>query len=172
MVRKAEREDIEAVAALYREVIEQEEQGKAHTGWVRGVYPTRAVALEAMEKGELFVWEEEGAVVASAKIDREQVPEYRDADWTYEAPDDEIMVLHTLVVSPAKAGRGIGSGFVEFYEKYAVEQGCRCLRMDTNAVNAGARRLYKRLGYQEVGIVPCNFHGIENVQLVCLEKKL
>ena len=44
--------------------------------------------------------------------------------------------------------------------------------MDTNARNRAARALYKKLGYEEVSIVPCTFNGIAGVQLVCLEKKL
>ena len=43
--------------------------------------------------------------------------------------------------------------------------------MDTNAKNIGARRFYEKLGYTEVGIVPCVFNGIAGVELVLLEKK-
>lgn len=171
MIRKANPEDIQRVAEIYEEIIELEERKGKRTGWVRDIYPTKATALEALEKEELFVWDENGTVIASARINREQVPEYSGAAWEYEAPDEEIMVLHTLVVSSGNAGRGIGTKFVEFYEKYALEQGCGYLRMDTNEINANARRLYKKLGYKEAGIVPCNFNGIEGVRLVCLEKK-
>lgn len=65
----------------------------------------------------------------------------------------------TLVVSPKENGHGYGTG-------------CRYLRMDTNEKNKAARMLYKKLGYEEIGIVPCKFNGIPGVQLVCLEKKL
>ena len=82
------------------------------------------------------------------------------------------MVLHTLVVDPQAKGRGYGSRFVDFYESYALEHGCRYLRMDTNERNASARALYRNLGYREVPIVPCAFNGIPGVQLVCLEKTL
>ena len=54
----------------------------------------------------------------------------------------------------------------------ARENGYTVLRMDTNAKNAAARRLYQKLGYAESDIVPCIFNGIPNVQLVLLEKKL
>ena len=59
-----------------------------------------------------------------------------------------------------------------FYEDCARERGCPFLRMDTNAVNAAARSLYRKLGYREACIVPCEFNGIPNVQLVCLDKRL
>ena len=54
----------------------------------------------------------------------------------------------------------------------APTHGCAYLRMDTQAINQGARRLYAGLGYRETGLVPCVFNGIPDVQLVCLEKKL
>lgn len=54
----------------------------------------------------------------------------------------------------------------------APTHGCAYLRMDTQAINQGARRLYAGLGYREPGLVPCVFNGIPDVQLVCLEKKL
>ena len=82
------------------------------------------------------------------------------------------MVLHTLVVDPAYEGRGFGSAFVSFYEDYARSHGCPYLRIDTNARNVNARRLYARLGYREAGILPCAFNGIPSIQLVCLEKRV
>ena len=80
------------------------------------------------------------------------------------------MVLHTLAVDPDRSGRGFGTRFVRFYEQYAKDHGCMYLRMDTNVINSAARKLYRGLGYQEVGMVPCCFNGIPNVKLVCLEK--
>ena len=44
--------------------------------------------------------------------------------------------------------------------------------MDTKVINSRARALYQRLGYKEIGVVPCVFNGIDGVQLVLLEKKL
>lgn len=172
-IRKAVLEDIPHIAAIYDHILTQEEQGRASIGWIRGVYPTEQTARASLEAGTLFVLERDGAVAAAAKLDQTQVPEYANAPWRHpDAPEDQVMVLHTLVVDPAFAGRGCGTQFVAFYEQYAREHGCPYLRMDTNAKNAAARRLYAGLGYWEAGIVPCVFNGIPNVQLVCLEKFL
>lgn len=172
-IRKAGPEDIPAVAAIYDRVLTEEENGRAEIGWVRGIYPTEATARQALEAGELFVLERGGAVLAAARINRVQVPEYAEAQWACpDAPEERIMVLHTLVVDPLHGGEGCGTEFVRFYESYALEQGCPYLRMDTNEKNAAARTLYARLGYREAGIIPCVFNGIEGVWLVCLEKTL
>ena len=172
-IRKAVLEDIPHIAAIYDHILTEEEQGRAAVGWIRGVYPTEQTALDALEAGTLYVLERDGVIAAAAKIDQNQVPEYADAPWRYpDAPPEQVMVLHTLVVDPAFAGRGCGKRFVAFYEEHARTRGCPYLRMDTNAKNAAARRLYAGLGYWEAGIVPCVFNGIPDVQLVCLEKKL
>ncbi len=171
-IRLAAAEDIDAVAAIFERIIEDEERGISAVGWKRGVYPTKATAETALKQGDLFVLEDEGRVVAAMRVNHEQVPEYSSCRWEYPAGDEQIMVAHTLVVDPAAKGKGYGRQMVAFYEQYAREHCCPCLRMDTNAINTRARALYKSLGYKEIGITPCVFNGIGQVNLVCLEKKI
>lgn len=171
LIRKATKDDLPQVSQIYDDIHTQEEQGIVSIGWIRGVYPTFATAEHAMQEGELFVGED-GSVVGAAIINQKQVPSYREGTWNYDAPDQEIMVLHTLVISPNAAGKGCGREFVRFYEEYALAHNCHYLRMDTNAINSRARAMYKKLGYREIGIIPTVFNGIEGVQLVLLEKYL
>ncbi len=170
MFRKAVLSDVDAITAIYEAIHDGEEAGLTTIGWVRDVYPTRKTAEDSIDAGDLFVLEENGRIVASAKINQIQVEEYKDAVWSYDAPAEKVMVLHTLVVAPDAFGHGYGSQFVKFYEEYAAENDCPYLRMDTNERNTVARAMYKKQGYIEVGIVSCVFNGIEGVKLVCLEK--
>lgn len=172
IIRKATEKDISSIVKIYDAILAGEENGNMHIGWVRGVYPTEQTARDALSKDTLFVLEDDGRTVAAAKIDQTQVPEYADCKWEYDVPDSEVMVLHTLVVDPNGSRHGYGKEFVRFYETYALENNCHFLRMDTNEINTVARNMYAKLGYKEVGIVPCIFNGISNVQLVCLEKKV
>ena len=110
--------------------------------------------------------------MGAAIISQTQVDAYDGGQWTIEAEETEVMVLHTLVIDPEAAGRGYGKRFVAFYEDYARVKGCKVLRMDTNCRNLRARAMYGRLGYREAGIVPCVFNGIRGVELVLLEKTL
>jgi ribosomal protein S18 acetylase RimI-like enzyme len=171
-VRIATKEDIDAVVKIYDAIIEKEESGELRIGWKRGVYPTENTALEAFNRHSLYVCEDNGKVVASARIDQNQVPEYADANWIYDVDDKQVMVLHTLVIDPNCLRSGYGRRFIDFYEQHALEHNCHYLRIDTNEINTLARKMYKKLGYEEIGIVSCEFNGITNVQLVCLEKKI
>ena len=171
-IRPAEEYDLAAVAEIYEAIHTEEEAGRAEIGWVRGVYPTRETAAASLALGSLYVLEDEGRIFAAAKIDQEQVEHYAQIGWEIAASDSEVLVLHTLVVHPAAARRGYGKAFVAYYEDEARRRGCRALRLDTNAKNTAARRLYASLGYREAGVVPCVFNGIPGVNLVCLEKKV
>lgn len=173
LFRKATPADLDRIAEIYSHILDLEETGKTSVGWVRGVYPTRDTAQEALDADEMFVLQDGNTITAAARINRVQVPEYANAAWEHpEAPDDQVMVLHTLVVDPALSGKGYGSAFVRFYETYALENGCPYLRMDTNVNNSAARSLYGHLGYRESGVVDCVFNGINGIKLVCLEKTL
>ncbi len=170
--RKATERDIVAVARIYDHIHDREEKGETTIGWIRDLYPTAQTARDALLRDDLFVCDEAGEILAAAIINRTQVPVYSEMRWLYPADENEVMVLHTLVIEPSAAGRGIGTRFVAFYEQYAKEQGCTVLRLDTNARNRAARTLYPKLGYREADIHPCNFNGIPGVSLVTFEKRV
>lgn len=171
-IRNAAVADLAAVEDIYSQIHSAEESGLAMIGWKRGIYPTAMTAEQALDRGDLFVQEDDGKIVGAGIINHQQVDAYSRGNWRYAVSEEEVMVLHTLVISPSAAKKGYGRSFVEFYENYARSQGCRYVRMDTNEKNANARALYKKWGYIEAGIVPCAFNGIEGVYLVLLEKML
>lgn len=172
MIRRATLGDLPAIEAIYNAIHDLEAAGALTVGWQRGVYPTAETARAAIHANDMFVLEHEGRVVASARINREQMPAYADVPWRYPATDDEVLVMHTLTVDPALSRRGCARLFLEFYETAARQMNCAALRIDTNARNAVARAMYARHGYVESGIIPCEFNGIPGVHLVCLEKRV
>lgn len=171
-IRKAVKQDMDAVAALYDKIHTAEENGKIHTGWIRSVYPTVNTVSAALDRDDLFLMVADSALVATGIINQIQVDAYERVVWKCPATNDQIMVMHTLAVDPEQFGRGYGTRFVRFYEEYARQNGCRVLRMDTNEKNREARRFYQKLGFCEVGTVPCEFNGMTGVHLVMLEKVL
>jgi len=172
VIRKATAADLPAVAAIYADTHTEIEAGRLSVGWIRSIYPTEATGRAALERDDLYVAEESGVIVGTAIINQRQEPMYADASWTYEAPDEKVMVLHTLVISPGHFGKGYGSQFVKYYEDHALRHGCPFLRMDTNVINLRAQAMYRKLGYGVVGVVPCDFNGISGIRLMLLEKKL
>ncbi|MCD8035771.1 MAG: GNAT family N-acetyltransferase, partial [Clostridiales bacterium] len=98
--RKAILDDLDRISEIYDEIHTKIEEGEYTTGWVRSIYPTRKSAEDSINKGDMFVEEDYGLIVAAGKLNQEQVDAYADAEWSEDVPDDKVMVLHTLVVSP------------------------------------------------------------------------
>ena len=171
-IREAVEADLDAVEKLYDAIHTAEENGKQIIGWIRGVYPVRTTAETALRRGDLFVLEDDGKIRGTGIINKIQVDCYRKGNWKHDVPEEQVCVLHTLVIDPDCAGKGYGRAFLTFYETCAQKIGCVELRIDTNARNAAARSMYRKHGYTEIGIVPTVFNGIPGVDLVLLEKYL
>ena len=169
-IRKATLDDLAEIIRIYDEIHDREEAGEVTTGWLRDIYPTRKTAESSIERGDMFVQENEaGEIVGTGIINQTQVDVYADGDWQFPAANEEIMVLHTLIISVKSGHRGSGKGFLDFYENHAREMGCPYLRLDTNARNTAARAFYRKYGYDEIGIIPTvfkkNMQGFSVIQL-------
>ena len=171
-IRKAAEKDLDAVEALYDAIHTAEENGGQTIGWIRGVYPVRATAEQSLQRGDLFVLEDGGRLCGTAILNNKQVDAYQKGAWRHDVPEEQVCVLHTLVIDPHCSGKGYGRAFLLFYESYARQTGCTELRIDTNARNTAARAMYQKHGYTEIGIVPTDFNGIPGIDLVLLEKYL
>ena len=172
MIRKATDADLDDVLRLYEEMHDAQEAGLICTNWKRGIYPSRATALSALERDDLFVLEENGRIIGSAIINHAQLDIYAGASWKHTVPNEKVCVLHTMMISPAESGKGHARDFLTFYEQYALEHGCPELRIDTSEINTPARTMYRKHGYQEIGIATQELNGIPDVSLVMLEKYL
>lgn len=171
-IRKSTLKDIDSITEIYNHIHDYTEAGVLHTGWIRDLYPTRLDAMEALARGDLFVECIEDRIVGSAIINKVQLAIYKNAPWKYLANPDEVMVIHTLTVDATIKRCGLGNKFMEFYEKYAIQNNCKYLRLDTNEKNIEARKFYKKLKFNEIAIIPTSFNKIGMVNLVLLEKEL
>ncbi len=58
-----------------------------------------------------------------------------------------MLNVHDLAVLPDCQGRGIGRRLLAEVERRARERGCCKLTLEVHATNAGAKRLYQRVGF-------------------------
>ena len=71
-IRKADARDLDAIGRLYDEIHTAEERGECRIGWIRGVYPTRKTAEDAVSRGDMFILEEK-EILGAAIINQPQV---------------------------------------------------------------------------------------------------
>lgn len=174
MIRLAKESDLPAVAAIYEAILDQEDTtGNHYTGWQRGAYPTADTARGIFEAGTLYVGaDEDGTIWGSMNLNGSQLPEYKNGSWSIPAEDNQVAVIHTLTIDPARAGQGLARQMVVFAEDTARSQGKTVLRLDTGVDNAPANHLYPSVGYRFAGVVDTFFMGYAKRPLNLYEKAL
>lgn len=171
-IRKAVSQDIDAVEQIYNAVLDDQEQNTNFTNWQRGAYPTRETAENALRAGTLYVQTEGSELVGCAIFNHEQLPEYANIHWEFPGSGEEVLVIHTLCIDPAAAGKGYASALVAYAEELGRTFGCTALRLDTYEGNAPARAMYGKLGYRLAGSTEFFFQGYIRETLVLFEKQL
>ena len=173
MIRKATFDDIELIEDTYNEHFKYEMEHGALTVFQKGIYPTRKDAEKAVEVGTLYVYEENNDIAGSMIVDKVQPAEYTKIIWEQTFANDEIMVIHLLMVRPSKAGKGIATSLLRYAMELAENSSCKALRLDTGSQNIPALSLYKKLGFQVVATASMNVGSvIEHSGHLFLEKLL
>ncbi len=173
MIRLASFSDLQpAYENVYEKLFEKEEQIGTTTNWKRGVYPTIAHLEKALKNNTLYVHENAGEICACVILNKYQPPEYKSVPWLFDANEEEVLVIHTLCVSPAHSKKGFGKELVVFSESHAKKLGCKVLRFDTYVENKPAESMYLGLGYRRVGVFPVLHEGVIQEDLILFEKKI
>lgn len=160
ILREAVASDLDDIEKGYQEHFAHERKYGAYTVFQEGIYPTRKVAETALQNGALYVCEEDGAVLGSIILDRQQPDEYKKIDWKTKAPDEKVSVIHLLMVRPSAAGKGVGTSLVNYVIDIARKRSCIAVRLDTGEQNIPAASLYKKLGFRLAATSPMKVGGM------------
>jgi ribosomal-protein-alanine N-acetyltransferase len=74
---------------------------------------------------------------------------------------DEHAHLTLLAVSPTHQRQGVGQRLVEWLVESAYVAGIAVIHLELRTTNAGARRFYRALGFNEGAFVPGYYNGRE-----------
>ena len=150
MVRKAVFADIGSIEETYNEHFAYEIENGAFTVFIKGIYPTVDNAKKAIECGSLYVYEDNNRIAGSMIADRLQPAEYSRICWEKVLGEDEVMVIHLLLVRPGMTGKGVASSLVDHAVRLAEGNLCKALRLDTGRQNIPAVSFYKKMGFRIV----------------------
>lgn len=148
MIRKAIHDDVLQAAQVLEEV-KTDMLNNGIDQWDQE-YPNLKVLTEDTEKGEGFVYEEEGKVLAYMALNELCDEEYNDLNWKTPTP---FIVIHRLYVKPAAQGKGISSKMIRYAEEFAIQNQYQSIRFDAFSLNDTANIVYTKKGYDLVGTV-------------------
>lgn len=151
MMRKAIASDLSPIADIYDEVIDFQSLNGGYMSWIKGVYPTKKTAEDALSLDRLYVFIKDCRIVGSVILDCEQPTEYSRINWATKNDSRRALVIHTLCVAPEYMGIGIATEMLTFAKELAASLNCASLRLATNSKNNGAIHLYEKNGFSVVG---------------------
>ncbi|MGC8600193.1 MAG: GNAT family N-acetyltransferase [Nitrososphaeria archaeon] len=89
----------------------------------------------------------EKAAVFAARVDGAL------AGYAIVVVEGDIADFWDLVVKKEYRNIGIGTSLIKDVEKFAKEKGCVAIKLDVNAENENAIKLYEKLGYKKVSFI-------------------
>lgn len=124
----------------------------------QGGYPHRAVVETDVERGDSFVVEDGGRIIATAMIGFAGERDYDRieggawlTDCTSAAPC--YGVVHRVAVRSGDKGKGAAAYLLARAEELAASEGSASVRIDTHPGNAPMRRLLEKCGYTQCGTI-------------------
>lgn len=99
--QKAAAGDFLRVRQFYWDLIDAMADQNDTIGWKKGVYPADDFLRESLERGELYLLTEDGALAASVILNSACNPGYDGAPWTVDCAPEEVLIPHALAVDPS-----------------------------------------------------------------------
>jgi len=164
LIRKATFDDVNSIMKIVQETI-VEMGNYNNTQWDEN-YPQKSNFIEDINKGELYVIDEDGELGGFACINKVEPEEYKNLTWKL---DVTALVIHRMAVNAKFRRKGIGSRLINFADKLAQGQNIKLLKTDTYSLNTKMQGLFKKCGYTYVGEI--NFLRKEK-QFYCFEKTI
>ena len=149
---QAGEQDFLRLQEFYKNLIAKTPDMRQFCPWEYGVYPTDALLREHIHNGDLYYMERNGVILSALVL----LP-YQEENYTWENPwgaaleDDQVATVHMLGVNPEMQGQGIAHRAVEAAILKARKMGKKAVRLDALSCNLPAQKLYRSMGFAEVG---------------------
>ncbi len=140
VLRRARREDLAAIVALYADDFmgATRETPPTPAGELAPPYLTAFAHIEGDADNELIVAELEGQVVGSCQLT---------FIWQLSHGGARVMQIEAVRIDARRRGLGLGARMLEWAIERARVGGCRVVQLTSNAKRVDARRFYERLGF-------------------------
>ena len=149
---QAGEQDFLGLQEFYKNLVAKTPGMRQFCPWEYGVYPTDALLREHIANGDLYYMESNGAILAALVLLPYQEENYAwDNPWGAALEDDQVATVHMLGVNPGLQGQGIAHRAVKAAILKARKMGKKAVRLDALSCNLPAQKLYRSMGFAEVG---------------------
>ena len=112
-------------------------------------YPNKEAFELDIERGELYVLEEDGRIIGTIVLSTLMDEEYVPIEWL--TPSNNNIYIHRVSVHPDLQGKGYAQELMAFAENYARENKFASVRLDTFSQNKRNQKFYETRGFERLG---------------------
>ncbi|MGS0525908.1 GNAT family N-acetyltransferase [Zobellia nedashkovskayae] len=112
-------------------------------------YPNKEAFELDIERGELYVLEEDGQIIGTIVLSTLMDEEYVPIEWL--TPSNNNIYIHRVSVHPDLQGKGYAQKLMAFAENYARENKFASVRLDTFSQNKRNQKFYETRGFERLG---------------------
>ncbi len=145
LIRLAIIEEIQAISELAK-AVRSDMWNNGLKQWT-GNYPAYENFYQDYANKGLYVLVEEGVIIGSVSIFVENEIAYHEVAWE----KDKSLVVHRIIVDPARQGKGYGKQLIEFALTMALQDGFDSVKIDTHPDNLKMQRLLKSMNFNYRG---------------------
>ncbi len=154
MIRKAESIQFQAVRQFYFDVIDSVGDASDSVGWKKDIYPAPDFLNDSIQRGELFIAEEDGMIVGAMVLNHQFNDSYNAYSWPTKAEKTEVTVIHALAIRSSHRRRGYAKQLVQYAIDYARARMQKVIRLDVLKGNVNAEKLYTSMGFRYLHTLP------------------
>lgn len=112
-------------------------------------YPNKEAFELDIERGELYVLEEDGRIIGTIVLSTLMDEEYVPIEWL--TTSDNNIYIHRVSVHPDLQGKGYAQKLMAFAENFARENKFASVRLDTFSQNKRNQKFYETRGFERLG---------------------
>ncbi|MBR0462046.1 MAG: GNAT family N-acetyltransferase [Erysipelotrichaceae bacterium] len=166
--RIAKLDELEKLYDFYNEIIDHQKYDEYSPSWTKDVYPSKEDLKKHLEDDLFYVMEEEGRYVGAGSISLHEDVNYLNGSWSLKLKEDEIAVLHLLVIHPDYRGKGLSKQLL----KYIIDDTkgkVKAIHLDVIGGNDMAARMYEKVGFKSIGLYEVYYEDTGNVMVNLME---
>jgi GNAT superfamily N-acetyltransferase len=164
-ITRAKAADLIEILYLFRVcILDMNKKGLKH--W-NSTYPGPDLIQQDLREGAIYVVKDKGVCKGLFTLNDKEPEEYSQVNF----PDNgaKPLFLQRMIVHPKWQGKGIAKMMIDFAQQHARENGYNCLRLDVYKPSEGARSLYEKQYFQEIGSFQADY---QKIPFICYEKRI
>ncbi|TYB78654.1 GNAT family N-acetyltransferase [Bizionia myxarmorum] len=149
MIRKASSADIDPILEITK-ACAIDMISKNIQQW-DSAYPNRTAFENDLIRNELYVLENNNAIIGCIVISDFMDSEYDSISWL--THNTKNIYIHRLAIHPDYQGKGLARKLMDFAEKFAQKNDFTSIRLDTFSKNIKNQKFYELRGYKKLGSI-------------------